>query len=271
VIATLKVIAILATALFGVFGSFANFRDTRGRITRLGWVGLSGIIVSGGLAAGLQLYTDAEQERSVLEIVQEIDKSLHPLSGLHVKALLRPDWQKDEFRSYLRKFEASQPAKTAFGNTPFPQIDEAPLLHYSVCQVDLVLLFYRKPIDLSAFAYKLEGSGEDLRIDVHNECATADFLRRLGAKTPQINWEFDIRDGKLRRLDLELPEATIQGTAYAWVGNGKISSLQDLLGAELVIQLVSPSIVDRPPEFARAKVEDYRKSVRSCPGKWCRK
>ena len=64
--ATLKVITILLTAFFGVYASLTNFRDGKGRITRHGWIGLVGVIVAGLSAAGLQIYSDAQQRKASL-------------------------------------------------------------------------------------------------------------------------------------------------------------------------------------------------------------
>ena len=142
-IATLKVITILATAFFGIFASLTNFRDHRGRITSHGWIGLVGVIAAGLSAAGLQLYSDTQQEKSALAILNEIDRTLHPLPGLTVEFSLRPDWQKEGYRNYFTKMEAGFDHATSFGSFPFPRREESPLLHYTVCEMDLVLLFYR--------------------------------------------------------------------------------------------------------------------------------
>jgi len=90
-IAALKIIAIVATALFGVFGSIVNFRDQNGRLTRNGWIGLTRVLLSGLLAAGLQVYSDQEQEHSTLAVLTEIERTLSPLNGLTITTNLSPD------------------------------------------------------------------------------------------------------------------------------------------------------------------------------------
>jgi hypothetical protein len=255
-IATLKVITILATAFFGIFGSLVNFRDRTGRITRNGWIGLVGVIVAGLSAACLQLYSEAQQEKSTLTMLTEINRILHPLPGLRVSYSLRPDWQKEGFRKYLTKVEASLPP-TGFGTERFPKPEESPLLDDTVCSVSVELFFFREPIDPARFEYKLQNSGEDLRIQVSNPCRYALWDAKLGGRTTGgFSWYFDRRDGKLRRFDFEVADKEIDSTSNLWRSNSKITSLQDLVGAQLVVQLhASGTLVDAVIDENRWSIE----------------
>jgi hypothetical protein len=206
-IAILKVITILVTAFFGIFGSFVNFRDRTGRITRNGWIGLLGVIVAGLSAACLQLYSEAQQEKSTLAMLTEINRTLHPLPGLKVGYSLRPDWQKEIFRKYFTELEASFNHPTSFGTRPFPEREGSPILHHTVCYVEVILFFFREVIDPARFEYKLQNSGEDLRINVLNPCQYASILGNLKLTAlGGFSWDYDRRTGKLRRLDFEVSE-----------------------------------------------------------------
>jgi hypothetical protein len=257
-IATLKVITILVTAFIGIFASLTNFRDHRGRITRHGWIGLLGVIAAGSSAAGLQLYSDAQQEKSVFAILSEIDRTLHPLPGLTVQFSLRPDWQKEGFRNYFNKMEASFDHATSFGSFPFPRREESPLLNYTVCDVNLALLFYREIIDPASFEYNISGSGEDLRIRVTNPCQYSNFP--IAISVGRFSWDYDLRGAKLRRLDLMVDDRKIDSTSDEWKSNGKIASLHDLLGAQLIVQLDSPGYPVNA-EFTRNTIQEYRQSI----------
>jgi hypothetical protein len=263
-IAALKVLTILATALFGVFGSLVNFRDLNGRITRFGWIGLVGVIAAGASAAALQVYSDLEQEKSTFAVLTEINRTLHPLPGLTVTVFLRPDWHKEGFNEYFSEIQAAFDHKTGFGNFPFQGRIQSALLNYTVCEVDAELLFYRVPIDPSHFEYKLADSGEDLRISFNNPCKYANWgLPAIATRVP--NWDYDLRDGKLRRLDLEIRDQRIDSTSNQWRSNSKISSLQDLLGSQLIVQLVASGypvnakLMDA--KLTHEQLFDYRRSV----------
>lgn len=259
-IATLKVITILATAFFGIYASLKNFRDHRGRITRHGWIGLIGVITAGLSAASLQLYSDAQQEKSIFAILNEIDRTLHPLTGLTVELSLRPDWQKEGYRSYFAKTESGFEHKRSFGSMPFPRLEESPLIQYTVCEIDAKLLFYREPIDPTRFEYDLRGSREDLSISVTNPCKLSHFPIPLSLGEDRFSWEYDLRNAKLRRLDLVVHKREIDTRSDQWLGNGNITSLQDLLGAQLIVQLDAPGYPVNS-EFTKATIREYRQSV----------
>lgn len=195
--------------------------------------------------------------------MSEIDRTLHPLPGLTVELSLRPDWQKEGYRNYFAETESMfrrlRQARS-FGDIPFPRLEESPLLHYTVCEIDAELLFNREPIDPTRFEYKLRGSGEDLRVSVTNPCQFSHFPIPLSGEKGGFSWEYDLRNAKLRRLDLVVDNRKINTSSNQWLTNGNITSLHDLLGAQLIVQLDAPGY-PATSEFTPATIREYRQSV----------
>jgi hypothetical protein len=265
VIATIKVVTILLTAIFGIIGSFFNFRDRRGRVTATGWTVLFGVFFAGGSAALLQLYSDREQENSVITILSQINRSLNPLPGLIVTFSLQPNWAEERFKSYFEEVEAGFSNETSVGSRWFfyepSNHSRASILDYTVCDIDVILLFFRVPVDVQHFSYSVEDSREDLRVDVYNPCKYSAY-RILGLKPGNnVTWEYDVRDGKLRRLEFEVSNVKIDTSSDSWRSNSKIVSLQDLLGAQLIIILDAPGMPVNPKDVSEQQIVQYRQLV----------
>ena len=197
--------------------------------------------------------------------MSEIDRTLHPLPGLTVTFSLRPDWEKEKFRSYFIKTEASFKHATSFGTLFFPKREESPLLHDTLCQVDVALLFFREAIDLAKFKYNISGSGEDLKIHISNPCRFSDLVSNLPIpisvdKVGRFTWEYYLREKKLRRLDFTVDVRSIEATSHDWTSNGTITSLHDLLGAQLIVQLHAPGLPNSA-EFSRNTIQEYRQAI----------
>jgi hypothetical protein len=264
-LAVLKVLTILVTAVFGIYGSLVNFRDAAGRVTHHGWIGLIGVVLAGTSAAALQLHSEAENEETTRALQDDVRRSLQPLPGLTVSVGLRPDWHNVHARSYLNEILKSQAdiagelpnlsSRTAFGEYPFIKAKDTPLLLRSVCELNTELFFYRKPIPPSSFKYDLSNSGEDLRIRVVNPCWFATLPGVEMGSTSRFGWEFDLREGQLHRVDFVMPDVPISPKSDEWSSNSKISSLQDLLGAQLIVQARTGSI---PPS---KEIAAFRQSI----------
>lgn len=273
----LTILTILCTALFGIYGSLFDFRNRAGRVTIHGWIGLLGVVVCGISAASLEIYSKRQDDRTSKLLQSEIEKSIYPLAGLIVDAALRPDWKQQEFKTYSDSFRKhlsdelgwggnkSLVSDTGFGMYPFLEKDRRnnPLIVDTVCLMEIELLFYREPIALSTFSFNISGSGEDLRISVSNPCATSNMFGLLSDNKGRFNqqessqfwWEFDQRNGRLHRLDFALDGIAVASTSNLWKSNGRVSSLHDLLGAQLIVQLRIPSVP------ATTTVAEYRKWV----------
>jgi len=166
VLSTIKVLAIIATALFGFYGTFFNLRGKPGKrpelITVHGWIALAGVFIAAATTAGLQLYTDKQQESSAFTLLSDINRTLHPLAGLRISVTVRPDWSKAAFRPCLDGIEreldkegrmvAKLPPvemfgkkysvgslETAFGSYPFA--NDGSLVSTVICDQEVVLLF----------------------------------------------------------------------------------------------------------------------------------
>lgn len=280
-IAILKFLTILATALFGMFGSLVDFRDKSGKITRNGWIGLTGVIVAGISAGVLQVYSDLTEEKSTLTILEqnsalltEVSRTVYPLPGLTVSYFLRPDWDSDGFKQYFAEFERESvsgqkfgnvtlpPQETAFGTFPFPPHDENLLLTHTICDVDIELLFFRDPIDPTSFEYDIRRVGEDLRIKVSNPCEFDKYFAgtRAVTATGKYFWDYGLLNGKLQWLDLEIRPIEIDSTSNQWRGNSRITSLYDLLGSQLIIQL-GASGIPTDTQLTKDDIQRHRKSI----------
>jgi hypothetical protein len=73
-----------------------------------------------------------------------------------------------------------------------------------------------------------------------------------------FSWEYHLRDTKLRRLDFVATLKQIDSTSDDWVSNGKITSLHDLLGTQLIVQLVAPG---QPVDFSGDTINEYRQAI----------
>jgi hypothetical protein len=247
-IAALKIIAIVATALFGVFGSIVNFRDQNGRLTRNGWIGLTGVLLSGLLAAGLQVYSDQQQEHSTLAILEEIERTLSPLNNLTITTNLSPDWEKTPYHEYVNTIEDSE--KTIVNHeAPIPGIyyviNKVPLFQYTVLEMVPNFYFFKKPIDPSQFSHSLDASsGANLHLEATDAC-------RLKPET--CRWAAEFKDGKLIRA--EMVAKTEPSRVVTVHNDATIYSIQDLLGSQLIIYLDDggyPIDKDFPEEKLRA-------------------
>jgi hypothetical protein len=279
VLSTIKVLAIISTALFGFYGTFFNLRGKPGKrpepISVHGWIALAGVFIAAATTAGLQLYTDKQQESSSFTLLSDINRTLHPLAGLKISVRVRPDWSKAAFRPYLDGIErglddagrmaAKMPPvevlgekyslgslETAFGSYPFA--DDGSLVRTAICDQQVVLLFYRAPVPTTHFHYAVDGVGEDLEIRLHSPCR---FEMATSHDKPLsgMDWDFDRRNGVLHRLDLSFIDTVADPTSRDWRGNGTVTSLQDLLGGQLIVLLYAPMLP------SSADVEEGRKAI----------
>jgi hypothetical protein len=257
-VAALKIIAIVATALFGVFGSIVNFRDQNGRLTRHGWIGLAGVLLSGLLAAGLQVYSDQQEEHSTLAILTEIERTLSPLNDLTITTNLSPDWEKTPYHEYVNTIEeyyqTNGPSQTSVGSLLY-DINKVPLFRYTVLDMVPHFYFFTKPIDPSKFNYSLEASsGANLHLEV-----TSDFRFLYLIHTNNCRWDAELKDGKLIRAEMV---TKTEPTKVTIVDNdANIYSIQDLLGSQLIIYLDDGGGYPIDRDFPEEKIRAFRQLV----------
>lgn len=303
-LALLKFIGIVGTAIFGVFGSLTDFRDSRGRITKQGWIGLFGVLICAASVGAIQIYSDEKSEESAITLIKsnkrildDINRSLYQLPGLTVSYFLRPDWKHPKLQSHFKKITqlfgalpasmAGTSTGTSFGGGSFPELLENREFEISVCGIRPVIFFFRNPIEPKNYRYKGlgESSTEDLRISLKNPCED-DLMGRtmnrlikkvedrvdkeLGAdKSKSAKWfpkgehysmEYRMENGNVLFFDMKVENMEVDSTSDAWYSNSVISSVFDLLGAQMIIQLTSSGGYEWNPELSpeerRARKEE---------------
>lgn len=275
-ITVLKIIGIIGSAGFGIYGSLVDLRDTDGRITLQGKFILIGIFICASIIAGTQIHSENKSEEDAIEllkgnklILEDINRSLHPLPGMSASFNLRPDWEHPQLAKVLVKIIEKDRLLRDFENTVFgfgnyPVLLESNELKYSLCGIRPVLFFYKNPIDPKKFRFEnpTASQNEDLRINISNPCEgdriekefyelqenrkNKPSLEKMEQKTSfvpnrQTNYgmEFRKEDGKIIFFDMSVREVEIDSTSNSWVSNSRISSVFDLLGSQLIIQLTS--------------------------------
>jgi hypothetical protein len=210
--------------------------------------------------------------------MSNIHRNLNSLRGLTAELLLTSDWSLGRLKDYFRAFEEQFDHDTSFGVQGLPpascEIDSVPevpttpgegpeaiygvpcrvgqVIHDVFCQLDVILFFFKTPIIAEEFSYMGPGEyhSEDLRIQLTNPCwltrAMAGLWQELKihAEYPRnVGLVYDLRGGELRRLDFQARHDDFQSIFHGWWSNSKIISLHDLLGAQLIIQIVDKTIV----------------------------
>jgi hypothetical protein len=258
-LATLKFLTILATALFGILGSLIDFKDKKGRVNRYGWVALVGTIVAGTSAAALQIYSEIEQEEIAQAVLHQASRAVHPLEGLKAAYSLAPSWTKPEFSRFFKEVEAAQPrGQAVLGMRAFVDQLNTPLMRWTVCGLDAQLFFFKEKINVSQFKLAEKRGIEDLRVTLRNNCHQA---RSIKDGSP-YGWRYYSHDTQLLLLEFELWDKPIETTSTDWESNGKITSLQDLLGSQLVVYLAESSLPTASEGWSEEKIDEYRQTVK---------
>jgi len=221
------------------------------------------------------------------------------LIGLTAEYKLRPDWEHPRLKSHLEEFKArhSQPT-TSFGSliyfhfnnpqvrqpsipplmTPFGEIEiSLPIfiqsleLDQSVCNMNLILFFFKTPIDAEKFRYMGPGikSNEDLKIELQNPCKldlmflpiNKSLESSKGMTPKRYDMDYYMDSGKVRYLDFRVFQFKIDPTSEDWRSNSKISSIFDILDAQMIVQLTSSGYPIHP-ELSKKEIENLRKSVK---------
>jgi hypothetical protein len=268
-IAALKIIAIVATALFGVFGSIVNFRDQNGRLTRSGWIGLTGVLLSGLLAAGLQVYSDQQQENSTLSILKNIERNLSPLNDLAITTNLSPNWEKAPYHEYVNTIEDYYRTKfqneTSIGGLLY-DINNISLFQYTILEMVPHFYFYKTPIDPSKFSYSVDtSSGANLHLEATSACRFLAFMTLLKNERGDFvdanncRWEAELKDGKLIRAEMVTKTEPSKVTIVD--NDATIYSIQDLLESQLIIYLDDGGGYPIDKNFPREKIQAARQLV----------
>ena len=303
----LKFLAFVGITIFGLYGSWVDTRDrTTGKITKKGWLGIFGVIFFAITVGVIQIYEDQKAEETSVNLIKksslilnDINRSLHPLIGLTAEYKLRPDWKHPRLKSHLEEFKARHSEPTIFGSlkylhfnnpqaihpsippfrTPFGEMEislpvfiQSLELDQSVCNMNLILFFFKTPIDAEKFRYIGPGnkSNEDLKIELLNPCKSDLMFLPINKSlesskriTTNIRYEMDyyMDSGKVRYLDFSVSQFKIDPTSESWRSNSKISSIFDILDAQMIVQLESSGLPIHP-ELSKKEIENLRKAVK---------
>ncbi|MBV8976817.1 MAG: hypothetical protein JO261_03530 [Alphaproteobacteria bacterium] len=138
----IKFVAIGAAALFGVFAAFGDTHEN-GRLTRIGYIAIVGVIVSSGIAA-ISQYFDARQEASQLKddiawqriALNDIKRGLFqiPEWNITVYATYSAD-SSDDLRSFSKQLDKvieSHPPQWRGRTNAQVQVDSTSYISYSL-------------------------------------------------------------------------------------------------------------------------------------------
>lgn len=244
-----KFLSFFLTAGFGVFGSVVQFRRDDGKISRKGRISITGVLLSAGVAASLQIYEDRQAEQDMFTLLQsnssllaDMNRALSPLDTIKAEFLLEPDWTNLEYAQIWKNANESHRKRTpngSFGNMEYPAESVGyDVIADTLCQVSIDLLFYKTFISNENYNYDttaLPGElGEDLRISLDNPCENELIYSNIS-----FTLDYDFRDGQLNRLNFPARSSVGATGSRFWRGNGKIISIADLPDTQLIIQLNS--------------------------------
>lgn len=283
----LKFSSLVLAAMLGVYGSFFNFKTSNNKISAHGWVCVVGILLCAITSGVLQIQSDAEDENKSMnllrqnnQLLESTNRNLTPLSPLVVSIKLRPDLSLPTITPFIAMLESdaaelhgkikgipeltkNQPI-TSSGSQTMPAPDSRPNKAFleATCSQNIIALFYKAPIDVDSFEYKLRPDrASDLAIDIANPCMWYSFdLPGMKDRVKNGMLSTVIVKGKVVDAYAEFDPITISGISREWVGNGQIVSVLDLLNSTMIIQLHNSS-VDNREGFTRSEVGDLRRKT----------
>jgi len=264
----LKFLSIGLTGVFGVMALLVQYKDANGNITRWGRIALIGVLGSTGVAAtttGLELLKGAaqaartakqtlEQTQKTARIIDDINRSLHPLKDIEFSFWANVSLQNDELQGYrlrvLREIDAFvENYKKGQKRSPdgvyasisdnnglpkrvhipvdsslFPSRTNEPTAYYLLRYLDYGFAIYRKPIASETFTKSptevQAGQDPDLEIPIDTS-----EQNRFG-----LGLEYD-----LESKAYEVRASSIKSDPRYWSSNGSIVSTLDLAGAQIFI------------------------------------
>ena len=262
-----KALSILLTGGFGILGLLKNFKE-KGvdsetdapveRITKWGWISLTGIILSTSLGVVAQLKETHDDTKKSLELATKadhtldvIERSLHPIEAPQfIYDLSVPCEQKEhpEYKDFcedvLQNHSYGEPRKF-WKRWPYTEMPDA---------AGVAVFKHEKDAHLA-----VEGINDQVKIQTLIHTSDLSFL--VGGK----DWAVFEKDGRVRLMAV--------GTEPKSMSNpGGITSMRDLRGSTIVVafstaslhglELIGFSIVSRSGEFVRTEGKSHGEALK---------
>jgi hypothetical protein len=177
----------------------------------------------------------AAANKNLEEAQRAIARTLYPITSMKVSYFLTPDWNqtrlKDCFEQAQQKHNEGWKGGEGLAEYGFITCsDKDRVLRDTLFGVDVNLFFFKNRIDPTTFGEKGLRSqfNQDLFIEVDNPHRSLNGVVRLN---------YEIANREVKRLELKAGDQTFDSTSYGWHSNTVISSVSDLLGSQLIIQM----------------------------------
>ncbi|MGJ5066850.1 hypothetical protein [Bradyrhizobium oligotrophicum] len=262
-VGALKVVGAAISGVLGVAGLIFDFKHEGGKLTRAGKLVLTGIIASGLVAvaaSSVEIYKakseSAKQLARTEQLLHELSRAVQPISKLEAgywvevrsgnstidAYLKRLDREIESRIEQLRKIEIGKdiglqaisaewngnPLTVEISNNSdlWPKDQEA-FIALAALTYGYTVFILKEPIEIQKFT------------GVHG---TGDFSAfGVLTKDGKLNW--DRREKKLYIRSNMVYEKAL------WNSNGRVTSVVDLMGAQLV--LIPPNAVQLPTQYAQ--------------------
>lgn len=272
-LSTIKIFAIVSTAVFGVLGSIQDFRSANGNITIAGWIGIVGTIFSAALAGSIDIYESSQDEKDKKLIIRQNEqaiestrRSIFGFEKLSIEYEYTANWNDKDFEPivdyfnnpyglpysdyYPYPYDMRLKLEEDLGSTysavfPPPPI-ETPAGEFflrTFCEIGLEVLFFKERIkEINPLAL----SRPDLRINRFNpECSDKPIgdgpsqgYTKVEEEIQRIQFiqpNINIHEGRLESGFIRFVSGIIDPYERAFFSsNGTLISLYDLLGGSIV-------------------------------------
>lgn len=253
ILPVLKLLGLFLTAFFGVAEHFRRKGkspeiERRNRRWSIGAILLSLIVAAGAeiidVTSKKHEATEAanraaESARQTQQIVNDLDRSLHPLFPIKIKPVFKVELNHPSLASYrdrlVKAFPANEEAlapELAPGSPLFPDRNREPVAYALLTAAPQTTIFLvRNPANPPV---PIGNEEPDLSISLKNTSAeppaTAGHKQKPGTKV-EIEYGYT-KDGS---VSIEYPTETINVTDH--YSKGKIISPSDLLGSQMSIEI----------------------------------
>ncbi|MBT1698145.1 hypothetical protein KK083_14730 [Fulvivirgaceae bacterium PWU4] len=296
ILVVLKYAATLLSGFFGVYGLLLDFKDKDGKITKAGRFALYVIIISGVIALvtqSIELYIDNQKsisdgQRILAQLDQNtkvlngLDRTLNPIEDLTVSYDVIIPSNHTRLKSYTSslfknlhelldtmKYNASLQsrlwrhgilASRVAGMEHIPTIEEVELsrqcwllphrnefTHTILAYSDVDLVFFRNPLPIDSLRkirFSAYSSG-DLSMSL-----TSGLIPQGLSGEHTITVDFP-------QNTIALKARNLRSDPQYWLNNGRVLSIPDLLGCQLILHL--PGIMDSGNEEHDQYLRDVRK------------